>query len=96
MGLYSERVGALLMMADDSSAARAVLSQVKRIIRVIYSNPPKHGAALAQTVLTQPELYRRWVEEVTAMRQRIAANRQMLADGLSQRVPEQDLSLIHI
>ena len=94
MGLYSERVGALLMMADDSSAARAVLSQVKRIIRVIYSNPPKHGAALAQTVLTQPALYRRWVEEVTAMRQRIAVNRQMLADGLSQRVPEQDFSFI--
>ena len=94
MGLYSERVGALLMMADDSSAARAVLSQVKRIIRVIYSNPPKHGAALAQTVLTQPGLYRRWVEEVTAMRQRIAANRRMLADGLSQRVPEQDFSFI--
>lgn len=86
MGLYSERVGALLMMADEAAAARAVLSQVKRIIRVIYSNPPKHGAALAQTVLTQPELYRRWVAEVAAMRARIAANRHLLAAGLAQRV----------
>ena len=58
LGLYGERVGAMTLVADDKPAANAAMSHVKACIRVNYSNPPKHGAALASIVLNDPELTR--------------------------------------
>ena len=94
MGLYGERVGALLLAGESSKAAGAALSQVKRIIRTVYSNPPKHGGALARMVLEDAELRERWLEELAAMRQRIAGNRQRLVDGLDRRHTGIDFSFI--
>lgn len=94
MGLYGERVGALMMVAESAKAANAALSQVKRIIRVLYSNPPKHGAALARAVLEDAELRGLWLQELEAMRQRIAGNRQRLVDGLARRDTGMDFSFI--
>ena len=94
MGLYGERVGALLVVAESAKAANAALSQIKRVIRVIYSNPPKHGAALARTVLEDAELRDLWLQELDAMRQRIAGNRQLLVDGLAKRNTGCDFSFI--
>ena len=94
MGLYGERVGALLLVAESAKAANAALSQVKRVIRVIYSSPPKHGAALARTVLENAELRDLWVQELDAMRERIAGNRHLLVQGLAQRNTGRDFSFI--
>src|SRR5690606_10188427 len=41
--LYGERVGALTIVAGDKEEGARVLSQVKRVIRTNYSNPPTHG-----------------------------------------------------
>ncbi len=94
MGLYGERVGALALVAEGAKPAAAAMSQVKRIIRTMYSNPPKHGAALARAVLADAELRDRWVQELDAMRQRIAGNRQKLVDGLAQRKTGVDFAFI--
>ena len=94
MGLYGERVGALMVVAESAKAAGAALSQIKRIIRVIYSNPPKHGAALARTVLEDADLRNLWLREVAAMRARIAGNRLVLVDGLAARKTGMDFSFI--
>ena len=94
MGLYGERVGALLLVAESPAATEAGLSQVKRLVRMIYSNPPKHGGALARMVLDDPELRRLWVEEVAAMRLRIQRLRQHLVDGLAARQTGIDFSFI--
>ena len=94
MGLYGERVGALMVVAESGKAATAALSQIKRIIRVLYSNPPKHGAALARAVLEDADLRDLWLRELEAMRQRIAGNRQLLVDGLSKRKTGMDFSFI--
>lgn len=94
MGLYGERVGALLLVAESEKAAAAALSQVKRIVRVIYSNPPRHGAALANLMLADDELNALWRDELAAMRQRIAGNRHLLADGLARRVADRDFAFI--
>ncbi len=94
MGLYGERVGALLLVAESAKAAEASLSQVKRLVRVLYSNPPKHGAALARIVLEDAELRKRWVEEVEAMRLRIQGVRQDLVEGLAARETGIDFSFI--
>ena len=83
--LYGERVGALSIVAATADQAQAVQSQVKRIIRTIYSSPSAHGAALVAGVLTSPELRAVWEAELTAMRERIHA----LREGLVQKLAEQ-------
>lgn len=94
MGLYGERVGALLLVAESAKAVGAAMSQVKRIIRATYSNPPKHGGALARAVLEDAELRNLWLQELDVMRQRIAGNRQLLVDGLDRRKTGIDFSFI--
>ena len=94
MGLYGERVGALTVVAESAKAAGAALSQVKRIVRVIYSNPPKHGGTLARMVLEDADLRELWLQELDAMRRRIAGNRQLLVDGLARRKTGMDFSFI--
>jgi len=83
--LYGERVGALSVVAATAEQARAVQSQVKRIIRTIYSSPSTHGAALVAGVLSSPELRALWEEELGQMRERIHA----LRDGLVQKLAAQ-------
>ncbi|MEA9752460.1 amino acid aminotransferase [Xanthomonas campestris pv. raphani] len=73
--LYGERVGALSVVSATAAEAKAVQSQVKRIIRTIYSSPSTHGAALVAGVLTSPELRDVWEQELTEMRERIHALR---------------------
>ncbi|MGD9781490.1 MAG: amino acid aminotransferase [Kiritimatiellia bacterium] len=94
MGLYGERVGALALVAESAKAAAAATSQVKRIIRTLYSNPPRHGAALVQTVLDDADLRDLWMQELDAMRARIAGNRRKLAAGLARRNEDVDFSFI--
>ena len=82
--LYGERVGALSIVAPSADQAKAVQSQVKRIVRTIYSSPSTHGAALVAGVLTSPELRALWEQELRGMRERIHA----LRGGLVQKLAE--------
>lgn len=45
-GLYGERVGTLSVACADAAQAARVLSQLKLIIRPMYSSPPIHGALI--------------------------------------------------
>jgi aromatic-amino-acid transaminase len=69
--LYGERVGALSVACSSADAAKRVLSQLKRVIRSNYSNPPTHGAAAITKVLTTPALRAMWDGELAGMRERI-------------------------
>jgi aromatic-amino-acid transaminase len=73
--LYGERVGALSVACASADEAARVLSQLKRVIRTNYSNPPTHGAAVVAHVLSTPSLRALWEEELAAMRGRIQAMR---------------------
>ena len=90
-GLYRERVGALTVLAESPAAAAAVSSHQARIARRIYSMPPDHGAAIAAHVLGDAKLRQAWEIELAGMSARIAALRNLLADGLTQRRPELDV-----
>ena len=81
--LYGERVGALSIVAPNATETKAVQSQIKRIIRTIYSSPSNHGAALVAGVLNSPELRALWEAELTEMRERIHALRHGLVDRLA-------------
>src|SRR5690606_36384995 len=68
--LYGERVGALSIITASKDESARVLSQLKRVIRTNYSNPPTHGATVVGSVLASPELRALWEEELGEMRQR--------------------------
>ena len=88
--LYGERVGALSVVSGDKDEASRVLSQLKRIIRANYSNPPTHGGKIVTTVLCSPELRALWEAELATMRDRIKLMRATLVESLHERVPGAD------
>jgi aromatic-amino-acid transaminase len=92
--LYGERVGALSVVCASKEEADRVLSQLKRVIRTNYSNPPTHGAQVVSTVLTTPALRTLWEEELAGMRVRIKQMRQALQDKLQAAGVGQDMSFI--
>lgn len=93
-GLYNERVGAMTAVAANETEAAAVLSQLKKVIRSNYSNPPTHGAAVVETVLTDDGLRKMWEDELTHMRDRINGIRKLFVDKISACGIDQDFSFI--
>lgn len=93
-GLYSERVGALTLVAKNEGMAQAALSHIKSAIRANYSNPPAHGAAVVTTVLNDPELRALWEQEVDAMRERINGIRHLFVETLNEKGVARDFSFI--
>jgi aspartate aminotransferase len=79
LGLYRERVGALIVIGESESRANAMLSHVLQIARGIYSMPPDHGAAIAAHIFTNPALKEQWILELARMRTRITDMRGLLA-----------------
>ena len=93
--LYGERVGALSVVCVSKDEAERVLSQLKRVIRTNYSNPPTHGAQVVATVLTTPELRSLWEAELAGMRVRIKQMRHALVEKLKAAGLKQDMSFIN-
>jgi aromatic-amino-acid transaminase len=94
LSLYGERVGALSIVADNSQVASRVLSQLKRVIRTNYSNPPTHGGQAVAKVLTTPELRVLWESELGEMRDRIKAMRRQLVDEIRAIRADFDFSFV--
>jgi len=94
VSLYGERIGAASVVAGSADEAARVLSQVKRVVRANYSNPPTTGADIVARILSTPELRKLWDQEVAVMRDRIKAMRQALVDGIHKRVPGADFSFV--
>ena len=92
--LYGERVGALSVVTASKDESARVLSQVKRVIRTNYSNPPTHGGAVVATVLSTPELRQMWENELSSMRERIRAMRISLVEKLKSKGVAQDFSFV--
>lgn len=92
--LYGERVGALTLICSSSEESERVLSQLKRVIRTNYSNPPTHGGSVVATVLNTPELRQLWEEELAGMRERIRTMRSQLVEKLKAHGVEQDFSFV--
>jgi aromatic-amino-acid transaminase len=92
--LYGERIGALSVATASAEEAARVLSQLKRVVRTNYSNPPTHGGKVVAMVLTTPELRALWEQELGGMRERIRALRKSLVDKIHARVPAADFSFV--
>jgi aromatic-amino-acid transaminase len=92
--LYGERVGALSIVAVSAEEASRVLSQLKRVIRTNYSNPPTHGGQTVATALSTPELRKLWEEELAGMRVRIRETRQAFVNKLKEKAPSHNFDFV--
>jgi aromatic-amino-acid transaminase len=92
--LYGERVGGLTVVTADKDESARVLSQLKRVVRVNYSNPPTHGGQIVARVLGTPELRAMWEKELAGMRERIREMRKALVAKLAERLPGSDFSFV--
>jgi aspartate aminotransferase len=85
MGLYGERVGAFTVVGDTKDEAARVMSQLKILIRPMISNPPIHGARIAQLILNTPDLRSQWLKDVKLMADRIITMRTQLRNLLKKK-----------
>jgi aromatic-amino-acid transaminase len=92
--LYGERIGALTVVATDKDEAARMLSQIKRVIRANYSNPPTHGGSVVAAILTEARLRVLWEEDLAGMRDRIKQMRAALVAGLKARGVSRDFSFV--
>lgn len=87
-GLYSERVGNLALIVSAQSVEREAnvlsrsLSQLRRLVREMWSNPPSHGARIVSTVLNNGALVQEWRQCLSQMAARIQLMRQLLYERL--------------
>jgi aromatic-amino-acid transaminase len=81
------------VLASSEEAAR-VLSQLKRVVRTNYSNPPVHGGKVVATVLSTPELRELWEQELAGMRVRIKEMREQLVTKLAEKAPGRDFGFV--
>ncbi|WP_313327901.1 amino acid aminotransferase [Stutzerimonas balearica] len=92
--LYGERVGALSIVTGNRDESARVLSQVKRVVRTNYSNPPTHGATVVASVLNSPELRAMWETELGEMRERIRKMRLGMVEQLAAKGAKNDFSFV--
>jgi aromatic-amino-acid transaminase len=92
--LYGERIGACTVVTADKDEAARVLSQLKRVVRANYSNPPTHGGQIVTMVLTRSDLRELWEIELGGMRERIRSMRDALVTKLFERGLERDFEFV--
>jgi len=84
MGLYGERAGAFSLLCSSKEEADRTMSQLKILIRPMYSNPPIHGARLVAEILGDSALKREWLGDVKEMADRIISVRSTLRANLKK------------
>uniref|UniRef100_A0A7S2MEE3 aspartate transaminase n=1 Tax=Helicotheca tamesis TaxID=374047 RepID=A0A7S2MEE3_9STRA len=83
-GLYGERCGTFSLLCNNADEREKVMSQLKLIIRPMYSSPPIHGSSIVRTVLTDDELRGQYYEECSHMAGRIKQMRLLLVEKLKE------------
>ena len=92
--LYSQRVGALFVVCPNAAIKQRVGSQVRRIIRPMYSNPPAHGARIVSKVLKDPDLSLDWQKQLGQVRHRLSVARESLTHRLLTKSKKRDFSFL--
>jgi len=85
LGLYGERVGCASVVCSSPEVRKACDTQLRAIIRPMYSNPPKHGCYIAKWVMNNPENFEAWKKELEYMSNRIIEMRVALKQALIDR-----------
>jgi aspartate/tyrosine/aromatic aminotransferase len=93
-GLYGERVGLFAAVAHTQELAMKVGSQLKQVIRGMYSNPPLQGGRIVSRILSSFDLRKRWEEELANIRLRIHEMRKALYSKLQSQASSVDFSYL--
>ncbi|MQY43555.1 aminotransferase class I/II-fold pyridoxal phosphate-dependent enzyme [Epibacterium sp. SM1969] len=81
-GIYRERTGLLMAVAQDADGQALNQSTLSFLNRQNYSFPPDHGARIVSTILNDDALRTDWAAELEDVRLGMLALRQQLADEL--------------
>ena len=82
-GLYGERVGTLSIVCGDKEQKDHIMSELRTIIRPLYSSPPRHGSSIVKTVLGDAELKEEYYRECEGMAIRIEKVRCCVISGMT-------------
>ena len=93
-GLYRERAGVAIAIAQDSETADVVSSQMQNVIRGTISQTPDHGAEIVRLILEDKALRAEWEAELTEMRERMNRLRVKLAAAIRQKSNSRDFDFI--
>lgn len=93
-GLYGERTGTLSVVCGDEHQKDRILSELRAIIRPMYSSPPRHGSSIVKTILMDEELTAQYREECASMAKRIKKMRSKLVSALKEAGSTHDWSHI--
>jgi aromatic-amino-acid transaminase len=78
LGLYRERLGALIVKSRRPSVLEGALAN---IARADYSQPADHAASVVNIVLRDPALRQAWLDELDSMRARMFEKRRRLSQA---------------
>jgi aspartate aminotransferase len=91
-GLYGERCGTLSVVCKDAAQKEILMSQLRNIIRPMYSSPPKHGSSIVKIVLSDEALTAQYYKECAKMAERIQLMRTGLVAALKEAGSTHDWS----
>lgn len=93
-GLYGERIGALIFSFNSPEKKEAILTQIRKIIRIHYSSPSIHGAKIVAEILSNPKLKALWEKELSALKERILQMRSLFAKKLIEKTKDSSLNYL--
>jgi aspartate aminotransferase len=86
MGMYGDRLGCFSLTCSSPAVAKNVTSYLKaRVLRPLWSNPPRRPSRVAHRIQTDPALFARWQAELASMAGRIQHIRKVVHDELVAR-----------
>lgn len=92
MGLYGERTGSISIIAESGSQAKAIESQLKKLIRPMYSNPPIHGSRIVETIFSDENLLSEWLADLDSVVGRL----NVVRDKLYQKLDKTNYNWDHL
>ncbi len=93
-GLYRERTGAAMVIADNIGIAMNAKAKLLQMARATYTMPPDHGAAIVAKILNDEALTLSWHNELELMQKRILGLRSELCMVLRDETQSTDFDFI--
>ncbi|KAI9044655.1 uncharacterized protein KD926_011625 [Aspergillus affinis] len=84
MSLYGERVGSFHLVASSADAAARGLDQLVSLQMAEIFSPPSFGAKIAARIMSDPELYEEWAQDISSRHARLMAMRTALLGELKR------------
>lgn len=92
MGLYGERTGSISIITESAQQSAAIESQLKKLVRPMYSNPPIHGSRIVETIFSDENLLNEWLADLDSVVGRL----NVVRDKLYQKLDKTNYNWDHL